>query len=81
MNQVHGHEVLAMMQGKAFSVESLRNAMIEKFGENTRYFTCSASDMTADELIQFLMNRGKFMPMDDGFTVDKTKICNHNHEH
>ncbi len=28
-------------------------------------------------LIDFLKERGKFMPLEDGFTVDKSKVCNH----
>lgn len=72
----HGHEVLAMMQGKAFTEEGLLTAIIERFGENERFYTCSAENLTAQELIDFLKEHGKFMPMNDGFTVDTTKVCN-----
>ena len=33
--------------------------------------------MTASELVDFLAERGKFMPASAGFTVDSSKICNH----
>ena len=33
--------------------------------------------MDADELIVFLKQKGKFMPVENGFTVDITKVCNH----
>ena len=37
----------------------------------------SAENMDADELIVFLKQKGKFMPVENGFTVDITKVCNH----
>ena len=33
--------------------------------------------MNVDALIEFLKQKGKFMPLNDGFTVDVTKVCNH----
>lgn len=77
MEQIHGHEVLDMMEGKTFSEQSLENAIIEKFGKDQRFFTCSAQNLTAKELIQFLKERGKFKPENDGFTVNSQNRCNH----
>lgn len=76
---VHGHEVLHMMEGNSYSTkESLVKAIVDKFGADERYFTCSAEGMTAAELVDFLEERGKFMPSSsDDFTVDTNKICNH----
>jgi len=71
----HGHEVLAMMQGKSYTEEGLLNAIIEQFGPDERFYTCSADNLTAQGLIDFLKSHGKFKPMDDGFTVDTTKVC------
>lgn len=75
----HGHEVLQMMEGNAYnSREELINAIIAKFGPDERFYTCSAEDMTAAELVDFLEARGKFMPAQQGgMTVDITKVCNH----
>ena len=71
----HGHEVLDMMQGHSYSEKSLLEAIIEKFGPDERFYTCSADNLTAQELIKFLKEHGKFMPMEEEFTVDKTKVC------
>ena len=46
-------------------------------GESTRFYTCSASDMTAKQLIDFLAARGKFVSASGGFSTDPTKICDH----
>lgn len=77
MEQLHAHEVLFMMEGNSYSEASLRAAIIDKFGESQRFYTCSAENMSVDELIVFLKEKGKFMPADDGFTVDTTKVCSH----
>lgn len=76
--QIHGHEVLHMMEGHSYTEASLKKAIIDKFGADQRFYTCSADNLTVDGLIQFLKDRGKFMPAaDEGFTVDSSKICNH----
>lgn len=78
-NQVHGHEVMDMMveSDEAYTRESLHAAIEGKFGVATRFFTCSAENMTADELISFLEARGKFHLISGGFTTDPEKICHH----
>ena len=42
-----------------------------------RFHTCSAENMTAEELIEFLAQRGKFTAGADGFSVDPSTICQH----
>ena len=77
MEQLHAHEVLHMMKGNSDSDLSLQKAISDKFGEDQRFYTCSAVNMDIDELIEFLKMKGKFMSTDEGFTVDITKVCNH----
>lgn len=78
-NRIHGHEVMKMMidDGGAYSESTLREAITSRFGVDTTYYTCSADNMTADELIVFLRSRGKFVNEDDGFTTQPDKICDH----
>ena len=63
--------------GYSYSEASLKEAIVKTFGEDQRFYTCSAENMDADELIVFLKQKGKFMPIENGFTVDITKVCNH----
>ena len=79
MESIHGHEVMRMMveSGMQFTRQSLQEAITEKFGVEARFHTCSAEQMTADELIDFLEQRGKFIGAENSFTTDKEKICNH----
>lgn len=64
-----------MMQGQSYTEKSLLEAIIERFGVEERFYTCSADNLTAQGLIDFLKEHGKFIPMAEGFTVDTTKVC------
>lgn len=56
----------------------MERAIAERFGPEARFHTCSASNLTAGDLIRFLEGRGKFSPTTDGaLSVDPRKICNH----
>ncbi|MBM6993371.1 MAG: YecH family protein [Prevotella sp.] len=75
----HGHDILHMMEGNTYHTKSdLVKAVVEKFGPQETFHTCSAEGMNAEEIVDFLDGRGKFMRTPDGgFTVDITKVCNH----
>lgn len=77
MAEIHAHEVLHMMEGKSYTEEALKADIIERFGADARFYACSASDMDVNTLLVFLKRKGKFMDMNDGFTVDISKVCNH----
>ena len=78
-DDIHGHEVMRMMleSSEAYDEERLEAAIHARFGESARFCTCSASGMTARQLIEFLAARGKFVPAREGFSTDPTKICDH----
>jgi probable metal-binding protein len=79
MQKIHGHEVMHMMveTNVGFTRESLKTAIHSKFGQDSRFYTCSAENMDADQLISFLESKGKFHPVEGGFTTEPSKICNH----
>ncbi len=75
MTQIHAHEILHMMEGNSYSTASLKEAIVNKFGTEARFNTCSAEGMDADEIISFLEAKGKFKPCESGFTMDISKVC------
>ena len=79
MNQIHGHDVLNMMlaSGKTYTKATLVADIIEKFGRAAKVHTCSAEDMTAEELVGFFEARGKFKSQAGGFQTSKDVICQH----
>lgn len=79
LTQVHGHDVIAMMTASAqpYTRESLVAAILERFGADARFFTCSAEGMTAGELIDFLDAREKFLTVPGGFVFNPERACRH----
>ncbi len=71
----HAHEILRMMEGNSYTEESLRAAIVSRFGAEARFCTCSASGMDAEQIIEFLRAKGKFKPAQSGFTMDISKVC------
>ncbi len=77
--KVHGHEVMEMMisSQQAYTKQSLCAAILQKYGEHVRFHTCSKDNMTAQELVEFLAAKGKFIDTESGFTTAADKMCNH----
>ncbi len=63
--------------GKVYSKKDLVLDIIRKFGPQARFFTCSAQNMTADQLVTFLDSRGKFLAQDGGIKTSPDLMCNH----
>ena len=49
MEQLHAHEVLHMMEGNSYSEASLKEAIVKTFGEDQRFYTCSAENMESNK--------------------------------
>lgn len=82
-DMIHGHEVMHMMleSGQDYTRATLKKAIQGRFGQDARFYTCSASDLDADGLIDFLAARGKFVESGQGFKTAADKMCSHDHEH
>lgn len=80
MESIHGHDVMHMIAdaGRAFSKAELVTEIGAKFGNNARFHTCSAENMTSGDLVDFLIARGKFQTSDEeALTLDASAICQH----
>jgi len=79
MKNVHGHEVMEMMAatGRSYTRPELVAAIHAQFGAETRFHTCSAEQLTAEALIDFLESRGKFVHSDAGLAIPSENICQH----
>lgn len=74
---IHGHEVMRKMieSDEAYTQYTLRGAIDGWFGAAARFHTCSAENMTAEALIDFLAARRKFYSDESGFRVNEDEIC------
>ncbi len=79
MNQIHGHEVINMIltSGKTYTKQSLVEEIARNFGADTRFYTCSAENLTAAQLVDFLDAKGKFVPQNGGFNSSPDLMCQH----
>ena len=58
---IHAHTVMEMAMSAAIppTFEQLKQALTVEFGEDARFHSCAASDMTIDEMLEFLISMGK----------------------
>ena len=79
MTDIHAHEVMHMMleTGGGYTRDSLEEAIVERFGSEARFRSCSASGMDAQAVVAFLESRGKFVAQGVGFSTARDKICDH----
>jgi probable metal-binding protein len=79
MEQIHGHEVIQMMlqSGKAYTRASLLADIVAAFGRDSRFFTCSAQNLTPEGIIDFFQAKGKFVPCEEGFQTSADLMCKH----
>ncbi|MCF7733036.1 MAG: YecH family protein [Akkermansiaceae bacterium] len=79
MDSIHGHDVIEMIQaaGHPFTREALLTEIGGRFGADARFHTCSAENMTANDLVEFLAAKGKFFVSEEGLTIDPAKVCQH----
>ncbi len=76
-NQIHGHAVMDMMiaADQAYTRESLRAAIVERFGEDAVFYTCSASGLDVDAMIDFLAGHGKLKGEPGALRLDPSTRC------
>ena len=80
MESIHGHEVIHLIANtnRTLSKAGWLNKINEAFGTDARFHTCSAENMNAGELLDFLASRGKLTGNDDALSLDQAKkICKH----
>lgn len=79
MKKIHGGQVkqLVINSGKTYTKESLVEFIHETFGEDTRFFSCSADNLTAEELISFFENNGKLSAPHYNFAESAEHSCHH----
>lgn len=77
--EIHGHEVIRIVSShpEGISPENLADAVSRQFGQDARFFTCSAENMSLGELLSFLADRGKIELRGDLVFPGGSKPCEH----
>ncbi len=74
---IHGHQVMEMMasSAKTYTKSTLKADIAARFGEKARFHTCMGSDLSADDLIDFLASKGKFVESEQGISMPEEHLC------
>ncbi len=84
---IHGHAIIHMVHDapRPFTRDGLRAEVLRRFGAEARFCTCSSSDMSFDELLVFLLLRGKLVEQGGLIAADISQLCSgessHDHDH
>ena len=78
-DQIHGHAIIDFI-GKypeGVPVDQFAAIVAHEFGSATRFFTCSADNLTLPELLTFLAERDKVQVRDNVVFPGGSPACNH----
>lgn len=58
---IHAHTVMEMAMSASTppTHEELKQALITQFGSDAKFHSCAASNMSIDEMLEFLVSMGK----------------------
>jgi len=83
-SSIHGHDVLDLIHSaqaeSAFTPQSLQEEIVRRYGSEARFHTCSAGDMTLEQLLAFLVARNKIVQRQGRLFVQLQNVCNHDHD-
>ncbi len=76
-SSVHGRKVLMMVveSGRTWSREELVQTMHGTFGDT--FNTCSLQGLSADQLLDMFLGKGKMLETEAGISVDQSRMCGH----
>lgn len=78
-DQIHGHEIMALVAKypEGLAQGMLADIVAQEFGADTRFFTCSAENMSLPELLAFLCERDKVRLRDNLVFPGGSPTCSH----
>lgn len=79
-DMTHVHELMdiVLQEGGMMKIEDLRRHATMAFGSDARFESCSGSaDMTFDEALDFMVERGKASKTESTLMMNITEHCDH----
>lgn len=78
MGLLHIHEVLNIIYNsdKNFTIEELKQEVINNFGEDISFTSCSENEFEINEMVDFMLHRGKIQLQGDKI-YPFGEACNH----
>ncbi|AMO56775.1 hypothetical protein GZ77_02595 [Endozoicomonas montiporae] len=62
-DSIHGHNVLNLIRehNQPVNIDELLTAISQHFGTESRFHTCSAEGLSADQLVELFLAKGKLV--------------------
>ncbi|WP_070962924.1 YecH family metal-binding protein [Vibrio sonorensis] len=76
-NRIHAHSVLNLLQESPMTKDDLTAKVLEEFGADALFHTCSLSDLDFDTLFSFFVNRQKIVEAEGKWALNAARVCNH----
>lgn len=82
-DNVHGHDLLSLIAAAepGLTLEALVAEVNRRWGISTTFRTCSQRDLTLNQLVQFLLERGKLFMKDGKVCVNHANVCRQGDSH
>jgi len=79
LEPIHGHEIIDMVSKNpdGLTVAQLTESVAKQFGGMPRFYTCSAENLTLDELLEFLHAGHKIRISGESIYPGKSPACHH----
>ena len=77
---VHGHDVIELIGNapQPLTREQVCEALTQQHGEGVTFHACSGGGMNIDQVLKFLLQRGKIVQHENGtLTADMSLMCEH----
>lgn len=74
---VHAHKILNKLAETAMTKEQVERWVIEEFGVDASFRTCSIEGMSLPEVLEFFVARQKVTIQDDIWVLNQGNVCSH----
>lgn len=78
--EFHAHDVLDHLHTceKALSLDEIKNQILNAFGYDAVFYSCSQQNMNADQMVDFLLSRKKIVEIEEKkYVLNTVHQCNH----
>ncbi|MFC5079022.1 hypothetical protein VTH8203_04658 [Vibrio thalassae] len=74
---IHAHQVLNLLRDKPMTREQLEQTVIEQFGAEAHFRTCSREGFDLDALLVFFVEKQKVIENQGQWELNIERVCSH----
>ncbi|MGR5221058.1 YecH family metal-binding protein [Vibrio parahaemolyticus] len=74
---IHAHKVLNLLRDQSMTREQLEQKVIELFGDDAQFRTCSREGFDLDSLLAFFIEKQKVLENHGVWELNVERVCSH----